>query len=52
MTEKHIKERLEYLRSEIQNESISYYEIAELQGLKQYIDPSDTELLAWAGGSE
>ena len=42
-----IKERLEYLREQIRNESISYGEIAELQSLSKYIDKSDVELLNW-----
>lgn len=42
-----IKKRLEYIREEIQNESISYGEIAELQTLKSYIDKDDIELLQW-----
>lgn len=42
-----IKKRLEYIREEIQNECISYGEIAELQTLKGYIDKDDTELLQW-----
>lgn len=44
--------RLEYLRGEIQAESISYGEIAELQSLAEYIEPGDTELLQWAGVKE
>jgi hypothetical protein len=40
--------RLEYLRGEITAERISYGEVAELQGLAEFIDPSDTELLQWA----
>ena len=51
MNEKH-KERLEYLRRELRAEKISYEEIAELQRLAQYIDPSDTELLEAAGVPE
>jgi hypothetical protein len=47
-----IQERLEYLRGEIRNESISYGEIAELQSMKEYIDPNDVELLQWADVSE
>ena len=47
-----IKKRLEYLRGEIKAEKISYGEIAELQSLKKYIDPSDVELLEWAGVKE
>lgn len=45
-------ERLEYLRGEIRAERISYGEIAELQGLAEHIDPSDVELLEWAGVPE
>ena len=44
--------RLEYLRGQIRAESISYGEIAELQGLAEHIDPSDVELLEWAGVPE
>ena len=47
-----MKERLEYLRQEIRNERISYGEIAELQSLVEHIDPSDVELLQWAGVEE
>ena len=44
--------RLEYLRAQIRAESISYGEIAELQGLAEHIDPGDVELLQWAGVPE
>ncbi len=44
--------RLEYLRGRINAESISYFEISELQSLTEYIDPSDTQLLEWAGVPE
>ncbi len=44
--------RLEYLRSQIEAERISYGEIAELQSLTTYIDPSDVVLLEWAGVPE
>lgn len=44
--------RLEYLREQIQAESISYGEIAELQGLAEYIEPGDVQLLEWAGVPE
>jgi hypothetical protein len=44
-----IASRLEYLREQIHNESISYLELAELQGLADQIDPGDIELLEWAG---
>jgi hypothetical protein len=47
-----IQERLEELRAEIQAQRISYGEIAELQGLAEHIDPSDVELLEWAGVPE
>ena len=40
------------LRREIQAERISYGELAELQALAIYIDPSDTLLLEWAGVPE
>lgn len=47
-----IQERLEYLRGEIESESISYSEISELQGLAEHIHPSDVVLLEWAGVPE
>jgi hypothetical protein len=47
-----IKERLEYLRSQIRAERISMGEIAELQELAPYIDPGDVELMEWAGLEE
>lgn len=46
------KERLEYLRGEIEAERISYEEIVELQSLRKYIDSSDVLLLQWAGVKE
>ena len=46
------KARLDYLRTEIQNERISYSEIAEIQLLAEHIDQNDTELLQWAGKEE
>jgi len=49
---KEIKDRLEYLRGEIEAERISYGELAELQTLAEYIDPSDVLLLEWAGVEE
>ena len=42
-----MNERLEYLRTEIRAERISYEEIAELQSLVDEIDPYDVELLEW-----
>ena len=47
-----VAERLEYLRGEIQAERVSYGELAELQGLVEYIAPDDVELLEWAGVPE
>lgn len=47
-----VKERLEYLRGEIEAERISYEEIAELQSLAKHIDPGDILLLEWAGVPE
>ena len=49
---KAITKRLKYLRKEIEAERISYGEIAELQSLAKYIDPSDVLLLEWAGVKE
>lgn len=49
---KEAKERLEYLRGEIDNERISYGEIAELQSLVPFIEPGDVQLLEWAGVPE
>lgn len=46
------KARLAYLRREIQAERISYGELAELQDLVAFIDPSDVLLLEWAGVPE
>ena len=47
-----IKERLEYLRSQLRAECISYYELAELADLAQHIEPGDVELLEAAGMPE
>jgi hypothetical protein len=47
-----IARRLEHLRSQIQAESISYGEIAELQALAPFITAGDVELLEWAGVPE
>ena len=49
MSKRMIKEKLEYLRGEIEAERISYGEIAELQSLAKYIEPGDTLLQEWAG---
>ena len=47
-----VKQRLEYLRGEIQAERISYDEIAELQSLADHIENDDMLLLEWAGVPE
>jgi hypothetical protein len=47
-----IKQRLAYLKKQIEQENISYGEIAELQSLAEHIDKSDTLLLEWAGVPE
>jgi len=52
MTTKQIKSGLAYLRREIEAERISYGELAELQSLTRYIEPSDVLLLEWAGVPE
>ena len=44
--------RLEYLRAELRAERISWSELAELQSLAEYIDPTDVELLEAAGVPE
>lgn len=51
MTQEH-ETRLEQLRQSIQSETISYGELAELQSLAAFIDPSDVELLEAAGVPE
>lgn len=52
LSRKEIRERLEYLRGEIQAGRISYGEIAELQALAPHIEDGDVELLQWAGVEE
>lgn len=47
-----IHQRLSYLRKQIENECISYGEIAELQELAPYIQENDVLLLEWAGVKE
>lgn len=47
-----IDERLEYLRQELRAERISYGELAELQSLREHIEPGDVELLEAAGVPE
>lgn len=49
MANETIKKRLEYLRTEIENERISYGELSKLQSLSDYIDPDDLLLREWAG---
>ena len=44
--------RLEELRTALRSESISWNELAELQGLTDQIDPGDVELLEAAGVPE
>lgn len=46
------KHRLEQLRHQIINERISTYELIELQGMVEYIEPGDNLLLEWAGVPE
>lgn len=47
-----IVRRLEYLRSQLEAECISYDELHELQSLKVHIDPGDVQLLEAAGVPE
>lgn len=51
-TRQAINDRLNYLRGEILAERISWGEIAELQDLKPYIDPSDRLLMQWAAADK
>lgn len=46
------QDRLEELRTAIQDQHISYGELAELVSLKEYIEPGDVELLEAAGVPE
>jgi hypothetical protein len=46
------KQRLEELRRVLRAECISYGELIELQGLAEFIDPEDVELLEAAGVPE
>ena len=52
MNQANIKKRLAYLRQEIEQERISYAEMAELQDLSDHIDRGDTLLLEWADVKE
>lgn len=44
--------RLEEIRAEIVAERVSWGELAELQALARFIDPSDLLLRMWAGVPE
>lgn len=44
--------RLASIRQSIEDEAVSYSELAELADLAEYIDPSDVLLLEWAGVPE
>lgn len=52
MDEGSVNTRLEYLRTQIEAECISWGELHELQNLADKIDPSDVLLLEWAGVPE
>jgi len=47
-----VKDRLEYLRSQIEAECISQDEILELESLATYIQADDVQLLQWANVPE
>lgn len=47
-----VKERLEEIRTSLENETVSYGELAELSNLVDYIEDGDTLLLEAAGVSE
>jgi hypothetical protein len=49
---KSIRKRLEYLRTQLREENISYEELIQLQNLIPYIKEGDVELLEAAGVSE
>jgi hypothetical protein len=52
MTKQEAENILESIRKSIEAENISYGELVELQGLKDYIKPDDNLLLQWAGVEE
>lgn len=52
MTKEEIKQKLKYLRGEIEAERINTSEIAELQSLAEHIELGDNLLLEWAGVPE
>lgn len=47
-----IKRKLEDIRKAILEENISYYELAQLQDLKDHISKDDILLREWAGIEE
>ena len=49
---KNTRERLSYLRKQIDDECISYGGLSELQSLADEIPADDTVLLEWAGVPE
>ena len=52
VTNSDIKKRLEYLRTQLREENISYEELIQLQNLIPYIAKDDVELLEAAGVPE
>ena len=52
MTTRQAKRKLEDIRRSINAESVSYMELFDLALLVAYIDPSDVQLLEWAGVPE
>ena len=47
-----IRQQLEYLRSQLDAECISYGELVELQNLAEHIEPGDVQLAEAAGIDE
>jgi len=52
LTKTEIDKKLADIRQSIIDENISYGEIAELESLKEHIEPGDVQLLQWAGVPE
>ena len=52
MTDEATRNRLEYLRGELEAERISYGELHELQTLAEHIEDGDVQLLEAAGVPE
>lgn len=52
MTERKLRDRLDYLLAEIEAERISWGELAELQGLADKIPEDEVVLRQWAGVPE